>query len=539
MYQFGAKRKMIYEGYATMIKICNDMAKFLKQTSSDQGKSFCISEKLFLMVRDYVYSNKAKDGTRFPVKSADGKQMFWVQYTENLVLGSKRNDFLDYEKRFLKNENLDFSLLDQYRKFVFTEVEEYSLAIAELLQKYRPEKRIVFLDKRAKYFIKGKSVRFFPFCGVAGRYMELLKKWTQGKNQGLGFFNRTTCLLLFRRIKRLERKNEVCIVATDKNYFWPTDVVRNSVKLMYSLLWCTSKKTLGNQNADKTIVLLDYPCYNEGLISIVKWTYAHIRWLLEKGYTPVMDLHTRPNQYLNAEDDNMWEYFFEPVSEVTCKEAYESKNVISAVDNGIILGEGKINSYQEKWINRSVNTEEFNKLIRVNAETEAYMEAEIPLEIRQEKRVMGVVMRGTGFRKEVAEKWNKEWRKDVVDARIFLQACNYYKDELKCEYIFLATEDAEYFAMAQDFFGDKLLFIDQKRAVYDYANQEYIPLNQVLGMKDGRIAGRNYLAIIKSLAECSALFFNINCGAVDMARYWNEGRYESFRRIESNWEPKA
>ena len=166
------------------------------------------------------------------------------------------------------------------------------------------------------------------------------------------------------------------------------------------------------------------------------------------------------------------------------------------------------------------------------------METEMPREIRRGKRVLGVVMRGTGFRKEVAEKWNKKWRQDVVDPEVFLQACNYYKDELECEYIFLATEDAEYFGIAQEFFGDKLLFIDQKRAVYDYANREYIPLNQVLGMKDGRMAGRNYLAIIKSLAECNALLFNVKCGAVDMAGYWNRGQYELFRHVESNWKSK-
>ncbi len=525
-----------------MVKIYNGSEKDIGSQNgnrADGEKSFCISEGLFLSVRDYVYSNKIEDGTCFPVLDGKGTLLFWIRYTENLALGEKRNDFPDYEKRFLKKENLDFSLLDQYHKFVFTEVEEYSLAIAGLLQKYRPEKRIVFLDKRAKYFIRGKSVHFFPFCGAAGRYMEMLKKWTQGKNRGLGFFNRAVCLLLFRMTKYLERKNKVCIVATDKDYFWPTDAVRNSVKLMYSLLWLTKEKSLGEQNEEKKIVLLDYPCYNEGLVSIVKWTYAHIKWFSAKGYTPVVDLHTRPNQYLNADNENAWEYFFEPVSEISVKEAYESKHVISAVDNGIILGEGKVNPYQEKWINHPINAKDLNQIIRVNAETAAYMESEMPQEIRQGKRVLGVIMRGTGFRKEVAKEWNKEWREDVVDADRFLQACNYYKDELKCEYIFLATEDAEYFDIAREALGDKMLFIDQKRTAYDWVKGKYISFNQAAGLKDGKQAGRNYLSIIKSLAECSALLFNVNCGAVSMAQYWNADRYEVVRRIESSWRPKG
>lgn len=521
-----------------MIRICNDRTVCPKWDGSYQGKTFCISPDLFLEARDFVYANQEADGACFPVVDKDGKLLFWVQYQENLVLGEKRNDFSDYDERFMNKKSLDFSLLDRYRKFVFVEAEEYSVAIAGFLQKYRPDKQCVFLDKRAGLLVKGKNIRCLSLCGGAGRYMGLLKKWMQGKNQEIGFLNRCICLFLYWMMQRLEKKNEVCIVATDKDYFWPIGVVHNSVKLMYSMLWCTNKKTLGNKNGDKTIVILDYPCYNEGLVSIVKWTYSHVKWFSEKGYTVVVDLHTRPNQYLNADHENMWEYFFEPVSQISVKEAYESKQVISAVDNGIILGEGKINPYQERWINQPINTEEFNNIIKVNAETEAYMETEMPREIRRGKRVLGVVMRGTGFRKEVAEKWNKKWRQDVVDPEVFLQACNYYKDELECEYIFLATEDAEYFGMAQEFFGDKLLFIDQKRAVYDYANREYIPLNQVLGMKDGRMAGRNYLAIIKSLAECNALLFNVKCGAVDMAGYWNRGQYELFRHVESNWKSK-
>lgn len=529
-----------------MLKIYNEVekdingqnanrSKILDWSRVDSGKSFCISEGLFLEARDYVYSNKIENGTCFPVLDLKGKLLFWIQYTENLVLGKKRNDFPDYEKRFLKNENLDFSLLDQYQKFVFTEVEEYSVAIAKLLQKLRPDKKCVFLDKRAKYFIKGESVRFFPFCGIAGRYMELLKKWMQGKNREIGFFNRVICLLLFRAIKRLERKKEVCIVATDKDYFWQTDAVRNSVKLMYSLLWFTNKRTMGDKNEGKTIVLLDYPCFFEGLISIVRWTYTHIKWFEEKGYIPVVDLHAFPNQYLNAETENMWEYFFEPVSKISVQEAHESKTVISAVDNGILLGESKINPYQEKWIKELGDFEEFNKIIRLNAETENCITEKMPKEFLNGKRILGVVMRGTDFRKEVAEKWKKEWRENIVDAEVFLKACNYYKDELKCEYIFLATEDAECFEMVRRIFGEKMLFIDQKRSRYDFVNLERIALNEAMGVEDKKLAGRIYLSSIKSLAECNALIYNVECGAVNMAQCWNVKRYELCCKIKANW----
>lgn len=496
-------------------------------------KVFCLSENLFVEARDYIYINKLDEGVCFPVLNDDGKPLFGVQYRENLILGKKRTDFLDYEKRFLNRDELDFSLLDQYRKFVFTEVEEYSLAIARLLQKYRPEKQCIFLDHRAKYFIKGKSLRFLPFRGIAARYMRLLKKWMQGKNQDIGIVNKCICFCMYQLIKHFESRNEVCIVAADKDYFWPTEVVRNSVRLMYSVLWCTNKTALGNRHEDKMIVLLDYPCYNEGLVSIVRWTYAHIRWIVEKGYIPVVDLHRYPNQYLNSEKENMWEYFFEPVSEVSVGEAYESQNVISASENTILLGESKVNPYQEKWGRQSLDSEVFCKLIRINSETRRFIEGKIPKELSG--KVLGVVMRGTDFRKEAAEKINKEWRKDIVDAETFLLACIHYKNKLEYEYVFLATEDAEYFEMFRNTFGEKLLSVDQKRVSYDYKNQEYIQIKDLLAIQDGKAVGRNYLAVIHCLSICDSLLFNIECGAAQLAECWNNNKYRLCKQIPAGW----
>lgn len=92
-----------------------------------------------------------------------------------------------------------------------------------------------------------------------------------------------------------------CIVVPDRDYYsYPIDIIFQSTKMMYSILWCKNKKVYGNENEDKTIVIIDYSCLKEGLVSIIKSTYSHIKWIIEKGYIPVVDLHTYPNQYLNT-----------------------------------------------------------------------------------------------------------------------------------------------------------------------------------------------------------------------------------------------
>ena len=99
----------------------------------------------------------------------------------------------------------------------------------------------------------------------------------------------------------------------------------------------------------------------------------------------------------------------------------------------------------------------------------------------------------------------------------------------------MATEDAEYFAMFQECFGDKLLYVDQKRVSYDYKNQEYIQIKDLLDLKDGKLAGRNYLTVIKCLAVCDSLLYNIECGAAQLAECWNGGKYKLCKHISAGW----
>lgn len=494
-------------------------------------KTFGISEDLFITVRDYVHANHVPKEVKFPVLDENGSFLFLVSFVENIEIESKKNDFPDYEKRFFNNDKLDFSLLNQYHTIIFVETEEYSVALAKMMQKYCPDKRCVFLDRYARFFIKGNSVRTLPLRGIAGRYMAMLKRWIQGKK--LGFMQRVLCLFLYKTIKLLEKQNNICIVVPENDYYsYPIKMIYQSTKMMYSVLWCKSKRSYGNKNEDKTIFILNYSCLKEGLVSIIKSTYLHIKWISEKGFIPVIDLHTYPNQYLNTEE-NMWEYFFEPVSEISLEEAYESKNVISALDNEIVLVEEKINPYQEEWWRRSLDEGDLCKIVRLNEETKQYIKAKTPKELSG--KVLGVVMRGTDYRKEAAEIKDKEWRKNIIDADTFLQACIYYKEKLGYEYVFLATEDAEYFEFFQQFFGNSLLYVEQERVYYDYKNNPYKQLSDLMSKKDGKVAGRDYLAVIGCLAECNALIYNISCGAVQLAECWNSKKYELCKLIQADW----
>lgn len=492
-------------------------------------KVFLICENVFEQVRDYVYLNKLPDRASFPVLNEKGRLLFPVVYVENMVLGDKHTDFADYEKRFTEFRELDFTLLSKYNRFIFISAEEYSVAIAKILHQKYPDKKIAFWDRRSKYFLGKIPFRCLPMRGTAEKHFDLLCRWINGEK--LRFVNRLISLALYTLIKHMENSGRGRIFITpNKEHFWPMDSIYNSGAVMYSLLWCKEKRNYGDKNKEKTIYLLDYVCNNEGLVSIIRWTLAHIRWIRERGGIPVVNLSKFPNQYLNRESENMWDYFFEQVSEVTVAEAYDSSNVICFSDNDIFLGEAKINPYQRKWMNMP-DKKEFEEIAKLNTETKSYISEHMPKEIGK-SRILGVVARGTDFRNEAAAKNDKEWRQNVVGIDKLVSACRYYMETLNCEYVFLATEDADYFRKFEDCFGGQLLSVLQKRVSYNYRDNEYVQVKDLMQIKDGKEFGRNYLTIIQSLASCNALLYNIDCGAVQLARAWNGGKYEVSKCID-------
>ncbi len=309
-------------------------------------KAFVANENLFYEVQEYVCDANLVEGTCFPVLSENGDFLFLLSYFEDLIAGIKRKDISDYKDRFQHLEGLDFTFLNQWRTFVFLEVEDYSIAIARLLLEHYPDKNVVFMDKRIKYFVK--RVCYLPICKNAAQYMEMTEEWMRGK--GDSFWKRLKAFTIWKVLGCLKGRN-VCIIKADRrNHPDDSSVVYNSQNIIYSLLWHKTSSSYGDDNSEKTIVMLDYSCDDEGLVSIMNCAFAHVMWILDRGYIPVINLNAYPNQYLNSEEENMWEYFFEPVSEITVTDAYRSKQVISAIENDMSWCDFHINPYQRKYM---------------------------------------------------------------------------------------------------------------------------------------------------------------------------------------------
>lgn len=497
-------------------------------------QSFVMGDGLFSRIQEYVRKNQIEEGTCFSVLDKMGKPLFLVIYLEDLIAGIKRKDLSDYEARFRDDvQNLDFTLLDRYRKFVFLEVDEYSVAIAKLIREHRPGKKVVFADKRAKYFLTD-GIKYLHFPHNAAKYMELTETWMRGEGNGT-LLNRIRALIGWKILGELNRRRNCCLVKADRRNH-PGEgrgsVVYNSQNVMYSLMWKKQQRHFGSKNADKKLVVLDYSCDNEGLGSIAKCAFAHFMWLTGGGYVPVMNLSKYPNQYLAAEGENMWEYFFEPVSPVSVDEAYQSQNVIVASENDISWCDFHINPYQRAYMKSFADRDEFRRTIRINQETKQYIQGKMPKEIRKGERVLGVIARGTDFRNAAAVKTNKSWRENVVEIDRLIEVCRHYKEKYHYDYVYVATEDQEFFDKFKRCFGESLLSISQKRVTYDYEKGNFKSVRELLAAENGKLMGRDYLSGVWSLTECTGLLYNVECGAVRLAWLWKQGDYELFQCID-------
>lgn len=497
-------------------------------------KSFLIGDDLFDKIHLYVCENNVSEDTRFSILDKKGKQLFQMVYLEDTIAGIKRKDLSDYSVRLQNDtENLDFTLLDRYQKFLFLQVDNYSVAIAKLLLKYRPDKKVIFGDVRARYFLEDKKVKYLSRLYDAGRHMELTEEWMRGAGS-TALADRIKAFAGWKILGTMKRWGKCCIVKADRRNH-PDDgrdsIVYNSQNVIYSLLWKKQERRFGDRNADKKLVVLDYACDNEGLGSITKCAFAHFMWMTRGGYVPVMNLSKYPNQYLAAEGENMWEYFFEPVTSVSVEEAYQSQHVIVAGENDISWCDFHINPYQRAYMTAFGNRDEFRQTIRLNQETKEYIAGKMPGEIREGKRVLGVVARGTDFRNAAAVKTNKTWRENVVGIDRLIEVCSSYKEKYHYDYVYVATEDQEFFDKFKKCFGESLLSVSQKRVTYDYENSEFKSVRELLAAEDGKRMGRDYLSGVWSLTECTGILYNVECGAVRLALLWKQGDYELFQCI--------
>ena len=222
----------------------------------------------------------------------------------------------------------------------------------------------------------------------------------------------------------------------------------------------------------------------------------------------------------------MWEYFFEPISKISVSDAMESDDVISMRENEQAFHQIEVNPFVRKYAQIMADNSFLRKNFALNSKTISYIKKNVPVPCTDNAyRVLGVIMRGTDYRSPSVQMRGESdinaLPEDVI-SRI------YELNQIwKYDYIFAATEDMEYLNVFQNEFGEKLLYIEQKRAYYqdDLAEKSVAELLDI-SKEDVVDFVYKYLAVIYTLAKCDGLLVSRNCGASRLARSWNADQYE-------------
>ena len=85
-------------------------------------------------------------------------------------------------------------------------------------------------------------------------------------------------------------------------------------RLYVSWKWRERRVSHGKENPDKIFFVIRRARCKAGLFSLVMTNMGLVKYALDKGYIPVIDMQSERNTYLEEEQvgrENAWEFYFE------------------------------------------------------------------------------------------------------------------------------------------------------------------------------------------------------------------------------------
>ena len=264
--------------------------------------------------------------------------------------------------------------------------------------------------------------------------------------------------------------------------------------------WRERKVSWGAENPDKTFLVIRRAQCKAGLFSLVMTNMGLVKYALDKGYIPVIDMQSERNTYLDEEQvgrENSWEFYFEQPCGYSLKDISRSRNII--LSSGLI---GKNNFFPEDRMVK--NPEEyrmwrnlFQRYFRVKKEVLEEAEA-LKRELFHGERVLGVLCRGTDYTNTRPK--DHPIQPDIADV---LDKVDEVLKQQKCSYVYLATEDDDIYAVFERQYGAKLKVLKTRR--YHNTGQENINDISAKSGESKYQLGRDYLMTILLLADCNCL----------------------------------
>lgn len=223
-------------------------------------------------------------------------------------------------------------------------------------------------------------------------------------------------------------------------------------------------------NNDKDEIVIEHPgtkdqgviCYkisiddaHAGFFALMRWICTALIFSDNRGFKPYVELGESCKYYEPdwCGENNPFEYYFRPVSEVNKIHVENASNLVV---------------YQSKHLQELTLAKDFQldlkvikcfagiwkKYIRLNDDTIDYLNKTDILHRIQEKKTLGVHIRGTDYR------LNYNGHPVVVTVEDEIEVIRDAIEQYGFEQIFVATDEDESLQRIRDIFGDRVLYCD-------------------------------------------------------------------------------
>lgn len=219
--------------------------------------------------------------------------------------------------------------------------------------------------------------------------------------------------------------------------------------------------------------------------------------------------------------NNVFEYYFEPVSEASKYDCNEFKNLIRSNIKHILKYQNMVNgSYAPDDKNLKMLAESFQKHIRLNETTKKYISEGIRSIFKSNEKILGIHARGGDFKLEHKN------HPHHVSAEVYLEMAKREFDSGKYEKVFIATDDEGILETFINRFGDRLIFYDDVPRVSGNKSIHLQTLNRPMHHYK---LGLELLRDVYTLVSCESFICGLSHVSF-MVRYVKEASGKAFQK---------
>ena len=264
------------------------------------------------------------------------------------------------------------------------------------------------------------------------------------------------------------------------------------------------RKTFGSENPGITFYVIGQKERTGGLWWIINKVLMHLAYADDMGYIPVVDYKSFWTQYHNDGElgkINIWEIFFCQPSDYNLDDISKSKNIIisdkkAAPSKKYLMGN---TDFYEDPSRLAYFKKLFKKYIKFSVDSKIYLEEQKDAIIPKNSRVVGVLCRGSDYLLKKPKDHPVQ-----PDPAMVIEHTLKVKKEYKCDYVFVATEDAEILELFKGEFGNSLLYVNQRRVKKEDMENSTLVVDVMKNSKqDKYVMGLNYLLATYILSTCN------------------------------------